>query len=308
MSQAVLAVVSVLGKDQKGVVAQFATYMAERGINIEDIEQRVVRGFFLMDMLVDLQDLTCDLSELITGLLDLGGRIDMEVRVHLHSERKPKRVALLVSKEPHCAQQILQDTQAGKLHGEIVGIFSNHPDLEPLAKQASLPFAWHSADEPEKHFEWLINVLAEQAVDLVVLARYMRILPARLIAAHRHQIINIHPSLLPFFPGAAPYKQAYESGVRVHGCTAHFVTEQLDQGPVILQDVFHINVGVDSLDDVKQKGLNLEARVLSNAVRLFLDEELVVVDGKVLFKPGISRFLTPDPEHRNHGNHDHRTA
>ena len=84
----VLAVVSVLGKDQKGVVAQFATYMAERGINIEDIEQRVVRGFFLMDMLVDLQDLTVDLSELITGLLELGRKIDMEVRVHLHSERR----------------------------------------------------------------------------------------------------------------------------------------------------------------------------------------------------------------------------
>src|SRR6266513_2611176 len=93
----VLAVVSVLGKDQKGVVAQFATYMAERGINIEDIEQRVVRGFFVMDMLVDLADLSTDLSELITGLLDVGRRIDMEVRVVLQSERRHKRIALLVS-------------------------------------------------------------------------------------------------------------------------------------------------------------------------------------------------------------------
>src|SRR6476660_4498174 len=100
----VLAVVSVLGKDQKGVVASFATYMAERGINIEDIEQRVVRGFFVMDMLVDLKDLTANLSELITGLLDLGKKIDMEVRVHLHSQRKQKKIALLVSKEPHCLQ------------------------------------------------------------------------------------------------------------------------------------------------------------------------------------------------------------
>src|SRR3954466_2908987 len=96
VAQQVLAVVSVLGKDQKGVVAQFATYMADRGINIEDIEQRVVRGFFVMDMLVDLKDLSVDLSELITGLLDLGRKIDMEVRVHLHSERRRKRVVLLV--------------------------------------------------------------------------------------------------------------------------------------------------------------------------------------------------------------------
>src|SRR5438552_16192216 len=96
----VLAVVSVLGKDQKGVVAQFATYLAERGVNIEDIEQRVVRGFFVMDMLVDLKDLACDLSELITGLLTLGKKIDMEVRVHLHSERREQRIALLATKEP----------------------------------------------------------------------------------------------------------------------------------------------------------------------------------------------------------------
>src|SRR5688500_7523907 len=119
----------------------------------------------------------------------------------------------------------------------------------------------------------------------------MRILPPKIVAAYRHKIINIHPSLLPYFPGAAPYRQAYESGVRVHGCTAHFVTEQLDEGPVILQDVFHINVGSDTLEDVQGKGLELESRGLSKAVRLFLGAELVVVEGKVIFKPGISRFL-----------------
>jgi formyltetrahydrofolate deformylase len=292
--QPVLAVVSVLGKDQKGVVAQFATYMADRGINIEDIEQRVVRGFFVMDMLVDLKDLNCDLSEIITGLIDLGRRIDMEVRVHLHSERRQKKLALLVSKEPHCLQQLMDDTKHGKLHGKIVAVLANHPDLEPMAREAGLKFAWKSADEPEAHFDWLLKSLQENQADLVVLARYMRILPARIVAAYRYKIINIHPSLLPYFPGAAPYKQAYESGVRVHGCTAHFVTEQLDEGPVILQDVFHINVGADQLEDVKRKGLELEAQVLSKAVQLYLDEELVVVEGKVIFKPGISRFLRQD--------------
>jgi formyltetrahydrofolate deformylase len=289
--QPVLAVVSVLGKDQKGVVAQFATYMADRGINIEDIEQRVVRGFFVMDMLVDLKDLSCDLTEIITGLIDLGRRIDMEVRVHLHSERRKKKITILVSKEPHCLQQLIEDAQHARLHGQIAGVFANHPDLEPIAAAAGFKFAWHPADDPERHFDWLLKTLHENGADLLVLARYMRILPARIVAAFRYKIINIHPSLLPYFPGAAPYKQAYESGVRVHGCTAHFVTEQLDEGPVILQDVFHINVGADSLDDVKRKGLELEAQVLSKSVQLFLDEELVVVEGKVIFKPGISRFL-----------------
>ena len=293
MPQPVLAVVSVLGKDQKGVVAQFATYLADRGVNIEDIEQRVVRGFFLMDMLVDIKDLSVDLSELITGLLDLGKRMDMEVRVHLHSERRAKKVAILVSKEPHCLQQLIADFREGQLRGQLAGVFANHPDLEPIAREAGLPFAWHSAENPAAHFGWLKQTLAQHNPDLVVLARYMRILPPEISSAYRNRIINIHPSLLPHFPGAAPYKQAYDSGVRVHGCTAHFVTEQLDEGPVIFQDVFHINVGADSLEDVKNNGLALEARTLSRAVRLFLDEELVVVEGKVIFKPGISRFLRP---------------
>lgn len=293
--QPLLAVVSVLGKDQKGVVAQFATYMADRGINIEDIEQRVVRGFFVMDMLVDLRELSIDLSELIPGLLELGRKIDMEVKVHLHSEKQKKRVALLVSRESHCLQQLIEDFRSGRAHGQIAGVLANHPDLEPIAKQAGIPFAWHpSTDDVQKHFAWLADHLKESTADLVVLARYMRILPESIVQTYRHRIVNIHPSLLPYFPGAAPYKQAYESGVRVHGCTAHFVTEQLDEGPVIMQDVFHINVGSDSLDDVKRKGLELEAQVLSKAVQLFLDEELVVVQGKVIFKPGLSRFLKAD--------------
>lgn len=291
MPQPVLAIVSVLGKDQKGVVARFATYMAERGINIEDIEQRVVRGFFLMDMLVDLKDLVGDLSELITGLLDLGKGLDMEVRVHLHSKRRQKKVALLASKEPHCLQRLLADFASGKLNGSPAVVLSNHPDLQAAAQAAGLRFEWHTSDDVEKHFDWLLRSLQTHNADLVVLARYMRILPNRIVSAFKHKIINIHPSLLPYFPGAAPYKQAYESGVRVHGCTAHFVTEQLDEGPVIMQDVFHINVGADSLEDVKEKGLLLESEVLSRAVQLFLDEELVVVDDKVIFKPGISRFM-----------------
>jgi formyltetrahydrofolate deformylase len=245
-----------------------------------------------MDMLVDLKDLTCDLSELITGLLSLGKTIDMEVRVHLHSEKKAKKVALLVSKEPHCLQQLVHDFRDGKLHGQVCCVLANHPDLAPAAKEAGFQFDFAPADgDAAKHFEWLHAKLRAAQPDLIVLARYMRILPEKIVAEFRHKIINIHPSLLPYFPGAAPYKQAYESGVRVHGCTAHFVTEQLDEGPVIMQDVFHINVGSDTLDDVKEKGLALEAQTLSKAVQLFLDEELVVVEGKVIFKPGISRFL-----------------
>jgi formyltetrahydrofolate deformylase len=292
MSSRVLAVISVVGTDQKGVVARFATYLAERGINIEDIEQRVVRGMFLMDMLVDLRDVSVDLSTLITGLLDLGKTIGMDVRVHLHSERRRKRVVLLASKEPHCLELLLNDFSTGRINADVVGVLANHSALEGVAQHHKVPFAWHPSDDVTAHFAWLDAELKKLRPDGIALARYMRILPPAIVQQYSHRIINIHPSLLPFFPGAAPYKQAYDSGVRVSGCTAHFVTEQLDQGPVILQDVFHIDVGADALDDVKRKGIDLEARTLSEALRMFVDDELVVVDGNVVFKPGASKFRT----------------
>ena len=120
----------------------------------------------------------------------------------------------------------------------------------------------------------------------VVLARYMQILTPRLIDRYPFRIVNIHPSLLPYHPGSNAYKQAWEEGVRVSGCTAHFVTEQLDAGPVVLQDVFHIRVGEDALEDVKARGRALEGKVLSQAVQLFLNDQLVVKDKKVIFRPG----------------------
>src|SRR5690606_2587217 len=114
----------------------------------------------------DLKDLTTDLSELITGLLDLGKRIDMEVRVHLHSQRRPKKLAILVSKEPHCLEQLIEDVKHRRLHGEVACVLANHPDLEPIATAAGLKFEWRSADDPAAHFAWLLRKLREYEVDL----------------------------------------------------------------------------------------------------------------------------------------------
>lgn len=290
----VLAIISVQGRDQKGVVAQFATFVAERGINIEDLEQKIVRGIFVMDMLVDLRDMTTSLDQLILGLLEMGKKIGMEARITLQQQAKSKRVVFLVSKEPHCLERLLVSRAANELNGDVVGVLSNHADLAPLAQKAGLPFdSLASGTTPEQkkvHFDWLLGKLLELKPDLIVLARYMQILSPEIVAAFQSRIINIHPSLLPFFPGAAPYRQAYEKGARVTGCTAHIVTPELDQGPIILQDVFHINVGIDSAEDVKQRGLSLEADLLDRAVKHFLNEEIVVVDQKVVFKPGISSF------------------
>jgi formyltetrahydrofolate deformylase len=281
----------VLGRDQKGVVARISTYLAERDINIEDIEQRVVRGQFLMDMLVDITDASVSLDELITGLLGIGAEIGMDIRVTLHNERERSRVGVLVSKEAHCLEQLIADSRAGLLHGEIAVVIGNHDSLRPVAEAAGLPFVWKSSDDKPSHEAFVLEQLEAARADVVVLARYMQILTPAIVSPYAGRIINIHPSLLPYFPGANPYRRAWEDGVRVTGCTAHFVTEELDAGPIILQDVFHIEVGVDSVDDVRAKGRSLEGVVLSKAVQLYLNNEVVVINGKVVFKPGMRTLL-----------------
>jgi formyltetrahydrofolate deformylase len=165
-------------------------------------------------------------------------------------------------------------------------VLSNHEVLRPIAERAGIPFEWLPSTDKAAHMAFLLTRLRELRPDLVVLARYMQIVTPELVAQFRNRIINIHPSLLPYHPGANAYKQAFEEGCRVSGCTAHFVTEQLDQGPVILQDVFHLRIGEDTLEDVKRRGQELEGKVLSQAVQLFTGDQLVVKDKKVIFRPG----------------------
>jgi formyltetrahydrofolate deformylase len=287
MSRRSRAVVTVIGRDQKGVVARISTYLASCDINIEDIEQKVMEGLFIMTMLVDLSDLSSTLDELVDGLKRIGDEINMEVKLRLAGvSAERKRVAVLVTREPHCLEQLVRDRDAGLLNGDLVVVLSNHPDLEPVARAAGIPFAWSPSTDKAAHFDFLLDRLAEARPDLIVLARYMQILTPKVIDRYPFRILNIHPSLLPYHPGSNAYKQAWQEGVRVSGCTAHFVTEQLDAGPVVLQDVFHIRVGEDTLEEVKERGRALEGKVLSQAVQLYLNEQLVVKDRKVIFRPG----------------------
>jgi len=281
-----LAVLSVIGRDQKGVVARVSTYLAGLSINIEDIVQRVVEGMFVMTMKVDLGDMTASLDELVLGLKQIGSDTGMEVSLRLMGDRPRRRVAILTSKEPHCLETLIRDRDSGAIPADYAVVLSNHEVLRELAEKHGIPFRWHPSTDKAAHFAWVASELRAAGVDLVVLARYMQILPAEIVARFPNRIINIHPSLLPYHPGANAYRQAFEEGVRVSGCTAHFVTEQLDQGPVILQDVFHIRVGEDSLDDVKARGMSLEGEVLSKAVQLFVTDQLLVKNRKVIFRPG----------------------
>ena len=280
------AVISILGRDQKGVVARICTYLAQHNVNIEKIDQNVMEGLFIMTMLVDLRDLDINLDKLILDLKATGAEMQMDVTIRLHGERSRKRVALLVSKEPHCLEALIEAHRMGELDAELSVVLSNHPDLEGIATEYGLPFRWLPSTDKPAHMQFVLDQLGDLRPDLVVLARYMQILSPEVVRAYSHRILNIHPSLLPYYPGANAYKQAYDAGIRVCGCTAHIVTEALDQGPIVLQDVFHIEVGEDSLETIKANGRELEARVLTKAVQLFVRDELVVAEGKVLFRPG----------------------
>ena len=208
----ILALVSVVGQDQKGVVARVSTYLAEQSVNIEDIEQKVMQGLFIMNMLVDVTELSCSLDEVIRGLIDLGNEMKMDIEMRLLSQRKPRRVVLMVSKEDHCLRRLLEDREEGAFAGEIIGIYSNHPVLKPMADEAGIPFTHFDNPDREKRDDEILAALARENPDLIVLARYMQILPPRFIQAWQNKMINIHPSLLPFHKGANAYRQAFEQG------------------------------------------------------------------------------------------------
>lgn len=196
----VLAIVAVLGRDQKGVVARISTYLAERDVNIEDIEQRVVRGQFMMDMLVDITGASATLDALATGLATIGTELGMDIRVALRREPARRRVAVLVTKEAHCLEQLIADSRAGLLNGDLVTVIGNHDVLRPVAEASGLPFTWAPSTDKLEHERFLVDQLASARADVVVLARYMQILTGTVVAPYAGRIINIHPSLLPYFP------------------------------------------------------------------------------------------------------------
>jgi formyltetrahydrofolate deformylase len=282
--------VSVIGRDQKGVVARVSTYLASCDINIEDIEQRVMEGLFIMTMLVDVSEATTTLDELVLGLRRIGDEIGMETTLRLAgAPTARKRVAVLVTKEPHCLAQLVHDRDAGLLRGDLVLVLGNHPDLEPLAREHGIPFAWAALDGQDGA-RGLPPGSPRRGEARPRRARALHAdpdaAPDRPLPLPHHQ----HPPLAAAVPSGLERVQAGVGGgsCASRACTAHFVTEQLDAGPVILQDVFHIRVGEDTLDEVKERGRDLEGHVLSQAVQLCLNDQLVVKDKKVIFRPGVS--------------------
>jgi len=268
--------------DRKGIVAAVGEFLYRHDANIlhADQHQDAERGLFLMRVEWDRADFTLDPAEFTRKFAPLAERFGMRWRLEMSA--LPHRVAIFVSKYDHCLADLLYRHQAGELPCEVPLIVSNHPDARKWSDFYGIPF--HvipvEKDKPAAEKEQL-DLLHEYKIDLVVLARYMQVLSPGFVARYPRRIINVHHSFLPAFMGARPYHRAFERGVKLIGATSHYVTEELDEGPIIEQEVVRVSHR-DGLDDLLQKGRDLEKVVLSRAVRWHIDHRILAYAHKTV--------------------------
>jgi len=274
------ATLTVIGRDKTGVVAAITSFLFQQRANIEALEEQVTRGQFSMTLQASWLRPAADQAGVSAGLARLAKQLGMEIKVRWMEPNRRQRMALMATREPHCAEALLQALRARRLNALPAALISNRRDLEPLARRFGLPFfhvPWHDRAAAERR---LLRLLDELEADFLVLARFMKILSPNLVWRYKNKIINIHPSLLPSFPGPQAYRQAYEHGVKIIGVTAHFVSMHLDEGPIIAQAAAPVHSS-SSLKDIIALGQKLEAAVLVKAVRLYLTRRLDVHWGVV---------------------------
>ena len=273
--------ITVVGKDREGIVAAFTNFVFENGGNIEKVNQNVIKGLFGMYLEASFTK-SVDVKKFDSGIQILSKKEKMDVSTH-HETNSEKNIAILVTKEPRCLETILDAAKKKSLKGCISVIIATEKTLEPIAKKAKIPFVIIGDVNQEKAEEKIMEICKKREIDLIVLARYMKILSPNFVWRYPNRIINIHPSLLPAFPGALAYAQAYERGTKIVGVTSHYVTENLDQGPIIFQDSFEVDPN-DTLEEIKSKGQKLEADTLLKATKMHLENKLEVRWRKVHIK------------------------
>jgi len=278
MKKTVLGI-TVVGKDREGIVAAFTNFAFSKGGNIEKVNQNVIKGLFGMYLEVSFSK-TVNVKRFDAEIQSLAKKEKMDVNIH-HETNSQKNIAVFVTKEALCLKTIL--SSAKSLRGKISVIVSTEKTLAPLAKKAKIPFVTVQEKNQEKAEAKIIEICKKYEIDLISLARYMRILSPNFVWRYPNRIINIHPALLPAFPGALAYAQAYERGTKIVGVTAHYVTENLDQGPIIFQDSFKVDPN-DTLEKIKEKGQRLEADTLLKAMKMHLENKLEVRWRKVHIK------------------------
>jgi formyltetrahydrofolate deformylase len=269
--------------DQKGLVASISNFLFKQNANIlhADQHQDAENDLFLMRVEWDLDGFKLSRSEFQSQFQPIANELKITWRI-AYSEIKP-RVAIFVSQYDHCLADLLYRTKIGELKCEIPLIISNHPMSRSLAEFYQIPFHEISMDRERKsEIEKIqMDLLENHQIDFIVLARYMQILSPQFVQAYPNRIINIHHSFLPAFLGAKPYHQAFARGVKLIGASSHYVTEDLDEGPIIHQDVTQISHR-DQVPDLVRKGRDLERLVLSQAVQWHLDHRVIVYRHKTV--------------------------
>jgi len=270
------ATITVIGRDKTGVIARVTNFLFEQHANIEALEEQVTRGQFSMTLQSSWKSSDLKSDSLRAGLEKLAAQLDMEIKVRFTEPNRRQRFAIMVTKETHCFDALM----AAKLKADAALVLGNYDDLASRAKKLRLPFEHINWNDRVKAEGRALQSLEQNEIDFVVLARFMKILSPNFVWRYKNKIINIHPSLLPSFPGPQAYRQAYESGVKIVGVTAHFVSMRLDEGPIIAQGAFHTQPGME-LKEIVALGQKLEADVLVQAVKLYLGKRLDVYWGVV---------------------------
>jgi formyltetrahydrofolate deformylase len=271
--------ITVVGKDREGIVAVFTNFAFSKGGNIEQVNQNVIKNLFGMYLEVSFSK-KLDVKRFDIEIQNLAKKEKMDVNTH-HETNLEKNIAVFVTKEPLCLQTFIANKKS--LKGKISVIIGTEKSLESIARKAKIPFIAVEEKNQTKAEEKIIDICKKYNIDLISLARYMRILSPNFVWRYPNRIINIHPSLLPAFPGASAYAQAYERGTKIVGVTSHYVTENLDQGPIIFQDSFKVDPN-DTLEKIKSKGQKLEADTLLKATKMHLENKLEVRWRKVHIK------------------------
>lgn len=270
-------------KDRKGIVARVSGFIHDFGGNILDSDHHTDEetNDFLMRMECSTEGLQIAPDQISEAFAPIAKVFEMRYEVHQTSRRT--RVGMMVSKQDHCLADLLQRHRRDELRIDIPLIISNHDTCANWAELFKIPFAVcpvtkETKPEQERH---VVSLLREQRIELVVMARYMQILSAEFLAQVGCPVINIHHSFLPAFIGANPYRQAYERGVKIIGATAHYATQDLDEGPIIEQDVIRVGHR-DTVDDLVRKGRDLEEIVLARAVRRHIERRVLVYGKKTV--------------------------
>lgn len=278
-----LAVLLIKCPDRPGIVAAISAFLYAHGANITDLDQHSSEeapGVYFMRLELQTHGLTRPLEELRTAFAgEVALPFGMEWTLTRAAERK--RVAILVSRHDHAMLELLWEWRRGDLPCEVTQVISNHPDLRAAVEPFAVPFHHvPNAREAREPAEAAMLSLLERT-DLVVLARYMQIVSPGFVRRFENRLINVHHSFLPAFAGADPYRQAYERGVKIVGATAHYVTAELDAGPIVEQDVGRVSHR-HSVEDLRRIGRDLERRVIARAVRWHCEDRVIVHENKTV--------------------------